>query len=89
MSRARLAGVVSILAAGSVLLHAQQEPAYRAQLHTVPIYVTVVDATGRLISGLTKTDFEVFDNGKRQPITLFANEPQPITAWCFSIAAAA
>jgi hypothetical protein len=29
------------------------------------------------------------DNGKRQDLTLFANDVQPITVLCFSIAAAA
>ena len=28
---------------------------------------------------LQKDDFEVFDNGKRQTLTVFSNEVQPIT----------
>jgi Ca-activated chloride channel homolog len=50
----------------------------RAAVHTVPIYATVTDARGALVSDLTITDFEVDDNGKRQPITVFTNDVQPI-----------
>jgi VWFA-related protein len=40
--------------------------------------VTVTDKSGRLVPDLTQTDFQVFDNGKPQPITAFDNSPQPI-----------
>ena len=39
----------------------------------------MTDSTGRLVPNLTQDDFEVYDNGKLQPITLFATETQPIT----------
>ena len=35
--------------------------------------------TGRLVTDLTQEDFEVRDNGKPQPITVFSKEIQPIT----------
>jgi Ca-activated chloride channel homolog len=34
---------------------------------------------GRLVPDLTRDDFEIYDNGKLQPITVFANDIQPIT----------
>jgi VWFA-related protein len=39
----------------------------------------VVDATGRLVPDLKQEDFEVLDNGKVTPITLFVAEVQPIS----------
>jgi Ca-activated chloride channel family protein len=42
------------------------------------VYATVTDEVGRLVPDLHKDDFEIYDNGKPQPITLFANETQPI-----------
>ena len=36
--------------------------------------MTVVDANNRLVTDLTKEDFEIFDNGKPQDITIFDNE---------------
>jgi len=71
--------LVLALAAGPALLVARQEPSYRAATHTVSIYATVVDGTGRLVPDLTQADFEILDNGKPQPITVFANDIQPIT----------
>ena len=58
---------------------AGQQQAFRGGIHTVPVYASVVDRTGRLVTNLTKDDFEVLDNGTRQDLTLFANDRQPIT----------
>jgi Ca-activated chloride channel family protein len=56
-----------------------QQPVFRAGVPTVSIYATVVDPAGRLVPNLGQDDFEVFDNGKRQDLTVFANDVQPIT----------
>jgi len=55
-----------------------QQP-FKSGASTVAVYATVTDSSGRLVPNLTKDDFEVFDNGKLQPLTLFENEIQPIT----------
>jgi len=68
------------LLAATALATAQQAPTFRTGTRLVPIYVTVTDATGRLVPGLTQGDFQVFDNKKPQEIALFQNEVQPITA---------
>ena len=52
---------------------------FRSGVQTVPIYATVVDAAGRLVPDLKQEDFQVFDNGKPAPITLFVAETQPIS----------
>ncbi len=57
----------------------QQEQVFRSGLKAVAVYVTVSDAQGRLVPNLTKDDFEVYDNGKKQEITLFDSGVQPIT----------
>ena len=58
----------------------QQPAAFRAGVDTVPIYATVVDAKGRLIPDLVQKDFEVYDNDKKQTLTLFKSDIQFITA---------
>jgi VWFA-related protein len=58
---------------------ARQEPTFRGGVHTVSIYASVLDPDGRLVTDLTRDDFEVYDDGKRQELTLFANDLQPIT----------
>lgn len=56
-----------------------QDSVFRSAVRTVAVYVTASDAQGRLTPDLTREDFEVYDNGKRQAITLFENGSQPIT----------
>jgi Ca-activated chloride channel family protein len=58
---------------------AAQQATFRAGTRTVPVYATVTDANGRLVPDLERTDFEVYDNGKKQDITLFENAVQPIS----------
>ena len=68
------------LLAGSMVVAAQDQPVFRSSVRTVPIYATVVDASGRLVPELEKSDFTVLDNGKPADVTLFSNESQPFTA---------
>lgn len=56
----------------------QQQPVFRGRGEAVRVFVTVMDRDGRLVTTLTQGDFEVRDEGKPQPITLFDNTPQPI-----------
>jgi Ca-activated chloride channel family protein len=57
----------------------QQGAPYRGGADLVSIYATATDRDGRLVPDLTRDDFEVRDNGRRQPLTVFSNELQPIT----------
>ena len=56
-----------------------QPPSFQAGTRTVAVYATVTNPRGRLVTDLSREDFAVDDNGKRQTLTLFANEIQPIT----------
>jgi VWFA-related protein len=58
---------------------APRQDAFRTSTRVVPIYATVSDASGALVSNLTARDFQVDDNGKTVPITLFGGGVQPIT----------
>ena len=79
---AALAAVAAALAivaqAASPAARQAQEPVFRTGTRTVPVYVTVTDAEGRLVPDLGRDDFEIYDNGKPQAISIFANEIQPI-----------
>jgi Ca-activated chloride channel family protein len=57
---------------------AQQPPVFRGAGDVVRVFTTVTDRDGRLVTMLTRDDFEVRDEGKPQPITQFDNTPQPI-----------
>lgn len=60
-------------------LGAQQQPTFKSGARNVAVYATVTDRDGRLVPDLAQADFEVRDNGKAQPITVFSNEVQPIS----------
>ena len=55
-----------------------QQPTFRGATDVVRIFVTATDGDGRIVTTLTRGDFELRDEGKPQPITLFDNSPQPI-----------
>jgi Ca-activated chloride channel homolog len=59
-------------------LPAQQQP-FRTGANTVAVYATVSDGQGRLVPDLERDHFQIRDNGKPQPITVFSNEIQPIS----------
>jgi len=83
LSRASFAAALTATAATCALAASPsarqvQEPVFRAGTRTVPVYVTVTDADGRLVPDLGQDDFEIYDNGKPQTISIFANDIQPI-----------
>jgi Ca-activated chloride channel homolog len=78
-------GTIPIVLSGLIALAAAQEqqkptqPMFRSGSRTVAVYVTAADSQGRIVADLTRDDFEIYDNGKKQAITLFENGVQPIT----------
>ena len=68
----------AVLAVVPALAQVQAPLTFRAGVKTVSLYTTVTEA-GRLVPGLTREDFEVLDNNKPQPLTVFSNEILPST----------
>ena len=78
--RRSLSPIAALVAASaSVLIASQQPPTFVAGNKTVAVYTTVTNARGRLEPDLKQEDFAIDDNGKKQTLTLFANDVQPIT----------
>ena len=74
--------VAAVFTASAALVSAApqtQPPSFQAGTSTVAVYATVTNPRGRLVPDLSREDFAVDDNGKRQTLTLFANDIQPIT----------
>jgi len=75
----------AIACAAALTVRAQQTPQQPQTVFkggtgaVVSIVATVNDAQRRLVPNLTRDDFEVLDNDKPQPLTLFDNDIQPIT----------
>jgi Ca-activated chloride channel family protein len=74
----RLVTCAALAVSVVVLDAAVQQPVFRGTGDAVHLFVTVTDRDGRLVTTLTRDDFEVRDEGDPQPITLFDNTPQPI-----------
>ena len=76
---ARAAASFAILLCVPLAARQAQPPQFGAANRTVAVYATVTGARGRLVPDLTRDDFAIDDNGKRQTLTLFSNDVQPIT----------
>lgn len=72
----RAAACVSMCAAALAVVDAQR-PTFSSRLEAVRVDVSVTER-GRPVAGLAAADFEVFDNGVRQDVTLIATEDVPI-----------
>jgi Ca-activated chloride channel family protein len=51
---------------------------FKVRSEEVALHATVVDDKHRLVNGLTKSDFEVFENGQPQQIRSFRREDIPV-----------
>jgi Ca-activated chloride channel family protein len=75
--------LVMAASAGSALIAQSQivrDPhLYRSGIELTSINATVRDADGRLVSGLSREDFEIFEDGDAQTITQFTSERVPIS----------
>src|SRR5687768_8564262 len=52
---------------------------FRARLDLVQISLTVTDVSGRIITGLTRSDFQVWEDGVEQEVTQFTDERVPVS----------
>jgi Ca-activated chloride channel homolog len=52
---------------------------FKSRIDIVQVTVAVTDAEGRLVTGLTKDDFHVFEDGTEQDITQFTDARVPVS----------
>ena len=71
--------VLITIACGLALAPVQQRPTFRSNSLTVYIYATVQGKDGRLVTDLTRDDFQILDDGRPRPLAVFDNTPQDIT----------
>src|SRR6476469_1721185 len=62
-----IAAIAFALLAGAV----QAQMSEVIEVHVANVGVVVLDRAGKPITGLTKDDFQLFENGKPQPLTNF------------------
>jgi Ca-activated chloride channel homolog len=72
--------VLALIAVAVQAAGPQQPPVFRSGVETVAVYATVLDRGGGTIVNLNRGDFAVYDDGRRQNLTVFVAGQQPITA---------
>src|SRR5258705_4909035 len=88
--RLRVAFLVSCAAAAVAAVGAQTSTGtssqrgdegfrFKSGVELVNVTATVSDQDGHFVSGLTKDDFTVYEDGQRQEITNFSNERVPVS----------
>ena len=83
--RFRLAILASLTAAAVAVVGAQTSPQgddgfrFKSGVELVNVTATVSDDNGHFVSGLTKDDFTIFEDGQQQEITNFSNEHVPVS----------
>jgi len=55
-------------------------PIFRAEVESVEVDAIVTDKDGKFVRSLTKDDFEVYQDGKKQPLSLVTLVEHPIPA---------
>ena len=71
VSRLGIALLLCACAAHALVAQAPQQPTFRVQVEAIEIDASVTDASGRVVTDLTRDDFEILENGKLQTITSF------------------
>jgi Ca-activated chloride channel family protein len=67
--------VVSGLAIAAIL----QVPSFHAETRLVVLYVSVRNARGEVVTALDRDAFKVYENGKRQPVSVFRRDDVPVS----------
>jgi Ca-activated chloride channel family protein len=67
-------------ALGAAGAHASSRiPVFRANIELVNVAVSITDSNSRYITDLAEADFEVFEDGRPQDLTLFTHERLPVS----------
>jgi VWFA-related protein len=67
-----------VAAAAAVWAQSATAP-FRSRVDIVQVTVSVTDTNGRLITGLTENDFQIFEDGVEQRITQFTDKRVPVS----------
>ena len=76
--RPRMFPLLCVLAVTAPHESAGQGSVFKTGVEIVALTVTVTDAKGRCVSGLTADDFAVFEDGIQQTVSLFGSEEIPV-----------
>ena len=72
---------LGLLCQPMVYPQAPQDPNYKfkSAVNLVSFTATITDSSGRYVSGLTKDNVSLFEDGTRQQLAMFKFEPEPVS----------
>lgn len=74
-----MAAAIGMAAAGAQHPSSQSDaPKLRTSIELTVVTATVFDQEGRLVAGLPRDAFEIYEDGERQAVTQFTNERVPV-----------
>ena len=68
-----------VTVSGSLVTHAQDGFRFKSGVDLINVTATVADEEGRFVPSLTKDDFTIYENGRRQEISHFSNDRTPVS----------
>lgn len=57
----------------------QRPPIFGAHVEVIRLNLSVTDGRNRLVTGLSDSDFAVFEDGVRQQASFFTRDPLPLS----------
>jgi Ca-activated chloride channel family protein len=74
-----MAAPIALLAALTSTLWAQAPPRFQAAVEVIRVSLSVTDGHNHLVTGLSGTDFAVFEDGVKQEVSFFTRDPLPLS----------
>jgi hypothetical protein len=68
----------ALILISAAVTFAQNDPVFRSTVSLVRVDVQAIDAGGHVVSGLTKDDFRVLDEGNAQALVNFSFDEEPL-----------
>src|SRR5438309_11382372 len=72
-------GIVATCWTAQAQQSASQGRTFRSGVDVTGITVSVRDMDGHLVQDLTRDDFEIYEDGEKQPLTQFTQERVPVS----------
>jgi Ca-activated chloride channel family protein len=79
VSPALLTGALAALVGAAGAHASSRTPVFRADIELVNVAVAITDGDSRYITNLGEADFEVYEDGRPQDLTLFTQERLPVS----------
>lgn len=79
LARTVMAGVITLASAGTARAADVNLPTFKTDVDVVNLDVAVLDGQNRFVTGLDPKDFEIYEDGIRQQVAMFAKERVPLS----------